>query len=244
METYTRYAPVAEALNKIDLAINKEKINKVLKYCKDNNFYYVYDDDDYYELFIEDLKYELDDEEIVKDYYLKDLPHNAIKSVKNLELGEWDFSYNSCKINFDLNMENKDFNNLAYCYLIENKKTDSRAFKILKKCLRNGYNLRGLELLGSAWVEVEVNNTYYELKDSDSEEIENLYYELADKIKSCIEDKISNGMRSHNNYYYSIDRFIEDCQDNDFLEFGELLAKLEKSDSYQYKKMIEELDLI
>ena len=243
--TYTKYKPVAEAIENINSSINREKISKVLKYCKEHRFYAILDDDEYYTLFIDDLKSELEDQEILKDHYLKDLPHNAVKSVKNVELKEWDFNYNSCDINFDLDMDNKDFNNLAYCYLIENKKTDSRAFKILKKCLRNGYDLQGQELLGTSWVNVEVDNTYYELKDLDSEGIEDLYYELCNKIQSCIEDKISNDMRSHDNYFYSLDRFIEDCENNDFLEFDDLLRRLETSDSYKYKEMIEELgDLI
>lgn len=239
--TYTKYAPVAEALKNIDLSINREKLNRILKYCKDNNFYAILEDDEYYELFIYDLKWELEDEEIIKDYYLKDLPHNAIKSVRNIELKKWDFNYKSCKINFDLEMNNKDFNNLAYCYLVQNKKIDSRAFKILKKCLRNGYNLRGLELLGSAWVEVEVNNTYYELKDPDSEEIENLYYELADKIRSSIEDKVRNGMRSHDNYYYSIDRFIDYANETEDLD--NILESLQNADFKEYLEMVKELDL-
>lgn len=241
MQAYTKYAPVAEAVKNINFSINREKINKVLKYCKEHRFYAILEDDEYYELFIDDLKCELEDEGIIKDYYLKDLPHNAVKIVKNVELKEWDFNYNSCKINFDLEMDNKDFNNLAYCYIIENKKTGTRAFKILKSCLRNGYDLQGRELFGTSWVNVEVDNTYYELKDSDSEEIENLYYELADKIRSCIEDRISNNMRSHNNYYYSIDRFIDYCQDYEDLE--NILGSLKKVDFRRYTKMIEELGI-
>ena len=243
MKTTTRYAPVAEAIENINNAINRGKINKVLNYCKEHRFYAILEDDEYYTLFIDDLKSELDDEEILKDHYLKDLPHNAIKAVKNIELKQWDFNYNSCDINFDLEMNNKDFNRLAYCYLIENKKTDTRAFKILKKCLRNGYDLQGQELLGTSWVNVEVDDTYYELKDPDSEEIENLYYELTNKIQSSIEDKISNDMRSHDDYYYSLDRFIDDCENNDFLEFDDLLETLEKTDRHQYLKMIEELGI-
>ena len=243
--TYTKYAPIAEAIENINNSINRGKINKVLEYCKEHRFYAILEDDEYYTLFIDDLKHELDDEGILKDYYLKDLPPNAIKAVQNIELKKWDFNYNSCDINFNFEMDNKDFNNLAYCYLIKNKKTETRAFKILKSCLRNGYDLQGQELLGTAWVNVEVDGTYYELKDSDSEEIENLYYELANKIQSSIEDKISNGMRSHDSYFYSLDRFIDDSQDNDFLEFDDLLQTLETSDSYKYKKMIQELgDLI
>ena len=239
--TYVRYAPVAAAIKNIDFSINKEKINRVLKYCKDNNFYAILEDDYYFELFIDDLKRELEDEEIIKDYYLKDLPHNAIKSVKNIELEEWDFNYNSCKVNFDLEMDNKDFNNFAYCYLIKNKKTDTRAFKILKKCLRNGYSLRGLELLGTAWVEVEVNNTYYELKGSDSEEIENLYYELVEKINSSLENKIERSLKSHDNYYYSIDRFVDIFDSSEDLE--ELLNSLKEEDMDKYKEMVKELGI-
>lgn len=237
--TYTKYKPVSEAIKNIDLSINREKINKVLEYCQEHRFYAILDDDDYYDLFISDLKSELGEEEILKDYYLKDLPHNAIKSVKNVDLKEWDFDYNSCDINFNFEMDNKDFNNLAYCYLVKNKKTNTRAFKILKKCLRNGYDLQGQELLGTSWVNVEVNNTYYELKDPDSEEIEDLYYELADKIRSSIEDKISESMRSHDNYFYSIDRFIEHSQDYEDLE--NILDSLKKVDFRKYKEMIEEL---
>jgi len=237
VKTYSSRAKAA--LNK---NLNREKINKVLKYCKDNNFYAILEDDEYYELFIYDLKHELDDEEIIKDYYLKDLPRNAVKSVKNVELKKWDFNYNSCKINFDLDMENKDFNNLAYCYLVQNKKTDSRAFKILKKCLRNGYGLQGQELLGTCWVNVEVDGTYYELKDPDSEEITNLYFELADRIRSSIEDKISNDMRSHNNYYYSIDRFIDYATETEDLD--NILECLQNADFKEYSEMIKELDLI
>ena len=239
--TYTKYKPVAEAIKNIDLAINREKLNKVLKYCKDNNFYAILEDNEYYELFIYDLRWELEDEEIIKDYYLKDLPHNAFKIVKNVELKKWDFNYRSCRIAFDLEMNNKDFNNLAYCYLIQNKKTDSRAFKILKKCLRNGYDLQGQELLGTCWVNVEVDNVYYELKDPDSEEIENLYYELADKIRSCIEDKISINMRSHDNYYYSIDRFIDYANETEDLDI--ILESLQNADFKEYKKMIKELGI-
>lgn len=241
MQAYTKYAPVAAAIKNIDFSINREKINKVLKYCKDNNFYAILEDDEYYELFIDDLKRELEDEEIIKDYYLKDLPHNAVKSVKNVELKEWDFSYNFCKISFDLDMENKDFNNLAYCYLIENKKTDTRAFKILKKCLRNGYDLQGQELLGTAWVNICVDGTYYELQDSDSEEITNLYFELADKIRSSIEDKISINMRSHDDYFYSIDRFIEHSQDYEDIE--NILDSLKKQDFKTYQEMIKGLGI-
>ena len=241
MQEYTKYRPVADSIKNIDLAINREKINRILKYCKDNNFYAILEDNYYFELFVDDLESELEDEEIIKDYYLKDLPHNAVKSVKNIELKKWDFNYRSCKINFDLEMNNKDFNNLAYCYLIKNKKTDTRAFKILKKCLRNGYVLQGQELLGACWINICVDNVYYELKDPDSEEIENLYYELADKIRSCIEDKISSNMISHDDYYYSIDRFIEYGQECEDLE--NILSSLKKVDFKIYKKMIKDLGI-
>ena len=242
MQEYTKYRPVADSIKNIDLAINREKINRILKYCKDNNFYAILEDNYYFELFVDDLESELEDEEIIKDYYLKDLPHNAVKSVKNIELKKWDFNYRSCKINFDLEMNNKDFNNLAYCYLIKNKKTDTRAFKILKKCLRNGYVLQGQELLGACWINICVDNVYYELKDPDSEAITNLYFELAEKIRSSIEDKISNDIRSHNNYYYSIDRFIDYAIETEDLDI--ILKSLQNEDVKEYLEMIKELDLI
>ena len=236
MQEYTKYRPVADSIKNIDLAINR-----ILKYCKDNNFYAILEDNYYFELFIYDLKRELEDEEIIKDYYLKDLPHNAVKSVKNIELKSYSFNYHSCKITFDLEMNNKDFNNLAYCYLVQNKKTDTRAFKILKKCLRNGYDLQGQELLGTCWINVEVDNVYYELKDPDSEEITNLYFELADKIRSSIEDRISNDIRSHNNYYYSIDRFIDYAIETEDLDI--ILKSLQSEDFKEYLEMIKELGI-
>jgi hypothetical protein len=240
MKTYTKYAPVAEAIKKINNAINREKINKVLKYCKEHNFYVIDEDCDYFEFRIEDLKHELDDEGIIKDYYLKNLPHNTIKTVQNLDLKDWDFSYNSCKIYFDFEMD-IHFLRLAYCYLIENKKTDTRAFKILKSCLRNGYDLQGRELLGTEWVSITVNNSDYELKDLDGEEIANLYHELADKIRSSIVDTVKKYLGAEYDYYYSSQRFFDDCENNDYLEIEDLLRRLEKEDKHTYREMIKEL---
>jgi hypothetical protein len=239
MKKYTKYAPVAEAIEKIDDAINRGKINKVLNYCKEHNFY-VIEDCDYFEFRIEDLKHELDDNEIVRDHYLKNLPHNTIKTVQNLDLKDWDFSYPSCKIYFDFETDIY-FLRLAYCYLIENKKTNTRSFKILKSCLRNGYDLQGKELLGIEWVNITVDNSDYELKDRDGEEIANLYHELADKIRSSIEDNIEKYLSVEYDYYHSPQRFFDDCENNDFLEIEDLLEKLENEDTYKYKKMIKEL---
>jgi hypothetical protein len=240
MKTYTKYAPIAEAIKKIDNAINREKINKVLEYCKEYNFYAIDEDCDYFGFRIEDLKYGLDDNEIIKDHYLKDLPHNTVKTVQNLDLKDWDFYNSSCKIYFDFETD-IHFVRLAYCYLIENKKTSTRAFKILKSCLRNGYDLQGQELLGTEWINITVDNCDYELKGPDGEEIGNLYHELADKIRSSIVDNIEKYLSAEYDYFYSPQRFFDDCENNDYLEIEDLLKRLEKEDIYEYREMIKEL---
>jgi len=240
MKTYTKYAPVAEAIKNIDNAINREKINKVLKYCKEHNFYVIEEDCDYFEFRIEDLKHELDDNETIKDYYLKNLPHNTIKTVQNLDLKAWDFSDSSCKIYFDFETD-IHFLRLAYCYLIENKKTDTRAFKIFKSCLRNGYDLQGQELLGTEWINITVDNSDYVLRNDDGEEIANLYHELADKIRSSIVDTIEKYLSAEYDYYCSSARFFDDWENKDFLEIEDLLNLLEKEDKHEYREMIKEL---